>query len=144
MESSSQTDAGSVPVSMTKDVLVIGVSHPSANAPAEIKQSGGGNPVELRKKIGAMVESARQAGYKLEPRQFAPEDLGAKVEEIKQLLQRQPWDGYIVGFGVRGDASLTVHFEALVNAGREICPKAKMGFNTHPLDLLETVERMFQ
>ncbi|MCJ1415648.1 hypothetical protein MMC32_001980 [Xylographa parallela] len=144
MESSSQTNAVPIPESMTKDILVIGVSHPSANAPAGIKQSGCGNPAELRKKIGAMVESARQAGYKLEARQFAPEELGAKVEEVKQLLQQQSWDGYIVGFGVRGDASLTVHFEALVNAGREICPKARMGFNTHPLDLLETVERMFQ
>ncbi|MCJ1388922.1 hypothetical protein MMC18_001773 [Xylographa bjoerkii] len=143
MESSRQTDASSDPVSMTKDILIIGVSHPSANAPVEIKESGG-NPVELRQKVGSMIESARQAGYKLEARQIAPEDLGAKVEEIKQLLHRQPWDGYIVGFGLRGDPSLTVHFEALVNAGREICPKAKMGFNTHPLDLLETVERMFQ
>ena len=143
MESSSQTNAVSVPVSITKDILVVGVSHPSANAPVEIKQSAGSS-VQLRQKVGEMVESARQAGYKLEARQIAPEDLGAKVEEIKQLLQRQPWDGYIVGFGVRGDPSLTVHFEALVNAGREICPKAKMGFNTHPLDLLETIERMFQ
>ena len=143
MESSSQIDAASVPVSTTKDVLIVGVSHPSANAPAEIKQNGG-VPVELRQKIGAMVARARQAGYNLEARQIAPEELGDKVDEIKQLLQQKPWDGYVVGFGLRGDPSLTVHFEALVNAGREICPKAKMGFNTHPLDLLETVERMFQ
>ncbi|MCJ1385002.1 hypothetical protein MMC17_008120 [Xylographa soralifera] len=75
---------------------------------------------------------------------LAPEELDAKVDEIKQLLQRQSWDGYIVGYGIRGDPSLTAHFEALVNAGREICPKARMGFDTHPLDILETVERMFR
>ncbi|MCJ1475067.1 hypothetical protein MMC13_003727 [Lambiella insularis] len=96
MESSRQTDAAPTPESTTKDILVVGVTHPSANAPEEVKQGAGSDPVLLRQKIGAVVETARKAGYKLEVRRIAPEELGAKVGEIKQLLQRQSWDATLL------------------------------------------------
>lgn len=72
----------------------------------------------------------------------SPEDPSPVVDDVKALLKEKSWDGYLVGFGVRGDPSLTAVFEDLINAGREIRPETRMGFNTNPLDLLETAKRI--
>jgi len=128
-------------MSATKHILVVGLTHASPGAPAEIEASGG-STVELKQKVQTMIQSARAEGYIFEVRQLDPEDLGAGTPEIEQLLRQQAWDGYIVGFGIRGDPTLTPHFEQLVNAGRTIRPDTPMGFNTQPLDLVDTVKRL--
>ena len=128
-------------MSTAKSILVVGVTGPSKDAPIEINQQGG-NPPKLWQKVGQMIKTAQEAGYTFEVRQVSPEDLGSHLDEIRALLRQQPWDGYIIGFGVRGDPSLTSHFEDLVNAGRELRPETPMGFNTQPLDLFDTVKRI--
>lgn len=68
----------------------------------------------------------------------------AWLDEVKNVLASQSWDGFIIGNGIRGNPDFTTVFEKLIRIGREMAPNTPMGFNTHPLDILETIERMFE
>lgn len=128
-------------MSLRKKVLAIGLTKPTKNHSKEQRQEAG-TEEELHQKLASMVAAARNAGYDFHLKLFSPDELDEAVEQTRQLLEQEEWDAFVVGFGIRGEPGLTEYFEKLVNAAREIRPEAKMGFNTKPLDLFETVKRL--
>ena len=126
-----------------KSILVIGlaVAHPSASD--QIRDQGK-TPELLREKIQASINKCQDAGYEVIAKQFSPKSLSSTaLPEAKKLLGSQEWDGFIVGFGIRGVPECTEFFERLVNAAREILPGTPLGFNTRPDDIYECVMRNF-
>jgi hypothetical protein len=60
---------------------------------------------------------------------------------VQTKLQEDSFDGVLIGAGIRVPGSNFLLFEKLINAIHEYAPKAKMVFNTNPLDTIESVKR---
>lgn len=56
-------------MSTTKNILVVGITHPSENAPIELKQHGG-SPEKLKQAVGEIMKAAGEAGYSFTVRQL--------------------------------------------------------------------------
>ena len=67
-----------------------------------------------------------------------------KVAVFKSHLERKQWDCVSIGFGIRGDASLTDLFEDLVNAAveRKPGPPPKLSFCLGPDAIFRSVNRV--
>ncbi len=101
------------------------------------------SPEDLTKLLKAMMDEASDKGYEVHMMQLADEDKSFEwVEEVRAMLASGPWDGFIIGNGIRSTPNMTLCFERLVATGREVAPNTPMGFNTHPMDVLETMERV--
>ena len=72
-----------------------------------------------------------------------PDDIPGTLEKTKTVLQSQQWDGFNVGFGVRGNQSMTPLFEQVVNLGHELAPKAKLMFSETPDSILKAIKRAY-
>lgn len=69
---------------------------------------------------------------------------GAVAEAtVRDQLAAGPFDGIVIGAGVRLFAKQTELFERLVNAVHDAAPTAKFVFNTTPTDTAEAVRRWF-
>lgn len=124
-----------------KAVLCVGIN-PAKRDTEETKSAG--LPEVLLGMVNKQIEDAKNAGYDLHMKFIAPDEMEAEVPRVSDLLKERAWDGFIIGGGIRKEFPLTVYFERLVNAGREIRPEAKMGFNTTPTDIVITIQRMFE
>ena len=110
--------------------------------PEEVKARVG-TPKDLKQTLKALIDEASEKGYDVRIMQLEDEEKSlAWVKEVKAALASEQWDGFIIGNGIRGTPRLTVCFEQLVGIGREIAPNAPMGFNTHPMNILKTIERI--
>ena len=130
-------------------VLVVGGggSGPPANGPRLPPSVAATNtrPEDLRQTLKNMQQAAAEKGFDVRMMQLSgAAESSAWLDEVKSALASQSWDGFIIGNGIRGNPDFTMVFEQLVSIGREAAPTTPMGFNTHPLDILETIERMFQ
>lgn len=126
--------------SPTKAVLCVGTD-PSKKNTEETQAAG--PALDIRAMVMKQFEAAKAAGYELEMKFIAPDEMEVEVPHVKEMLRGKAWDGYIVGAGIRTTLELTVYFEQLVNASREIRPETKIGFNTSPKDIIPTIQRMF-
>ena len=118
----------------TKNILAIGLSSPPPGADISTE--------ELRSKISAQIDEARDYGFQVDMIMFEPEDFPTALEQLKEKLKSKP-DGFIVGMGLRAVAKFTEIFEDCVNACREISPGTRMGFNTRSSDMVECMKRNF-
>ncbi|KAF1981776.1 hypothetical protein K402DRAFT_398168 [Aulographum hederae CBS 113979] len=127
-----------------KHVLVLGLTKAPPFAPAEILKEGGPSEASLRQRILDSLTLIKDLGYQVELHQAKPEEVTTTFAAfVEERLRSRKWDGFVIGFGLRGIPEYTADFEQLVNAGREIAPGAKMGFTTRPDDLHVTLKRMF-
>lgn len=129
-------------MSLRKSLLAVGLAHVPSIASDQEKQTVG-DPQQLKKVIMAEARKVDEAGFDIDVVMVKPEDSEAALKQVKDKLRSKKWDGYVVGWGVRGNVQYTLLFEQLVNAGIEIIPGTKMGFNTRPDDLYECVVRNF-
>ena len=126
-----------------RSIFAVGLADPAPVGPRSV-QDAVATSEELRQKVMEGLKKAQDAGYDLEVLQIHLDNIPAALKEVKDKLKSKQWDGFIIGFGIRGTAEYTDVFEKLVNAGREIVPGAKLGFNTRPDDLFECVVRNFE
>ena len=99
---------------------------------------------QFRQMIQDTVAGARESGLELEIMQVKAAAFSSGLKDIKERLQTKPFDGVVIGNGIRAEAEYTVFFEDLVNACRENKPEVRMGFNTSPGDILECCLRNFK
>jgi hypothetical protein len=111
---------------------------------SEAIRSQGPTEEILRARLIAEAAKIKEMGYEVEAQVTSPEDIDTVVSKVKDKLQSREWDGYVIGFGIRGVPEYTNIFEELVNAGRELAPQARMGFNTVPNDVHVAISRMFE
>lgn len=99
----------------------------------------------LQAQIESSVARAIEDGFDITQINVNPAE-SARAEVIKDLetrLTTQTWDGFIIGYGVRGPTTMTSFFEALVNASRISAPQTKLGFSNGPDKIDEAALRMF-
>lgn len=123
-----------------KSVLCVGIN-PAKRDTEETRTAGPSK--EILGMIEKQIEEAKAAGYELQTKFIAPDEMEVEIPRVSELLREKTWDGFIIGGGIRKEFTLTVYFERLVNASREMQPKTRIGFNTFPNDILSTMERMF-
>lgn len=69
-------------------------------------------------------------------------DLGETAEAVVlERLRQQPFDGIVLGAGVRTAPRHFLLFEKLINVVHAHAPQAKLCFNTKPSDTAEAVQR---
>ncbi|OAL54670.1 hypothetical protein IQ07DRAFT_583900 [Pyrenochaeta sp. DS3sAY3a] len=90
------------------------------------------------------IEKAKVAGYECSSLDVNPDQREDTIRQIKEILQSQHHDLFIVGFGLRSNPNLSSLFEDVVNACVEVSPKTKFGFNPLPNELYETILRVSQ
>lgn len=83
----------------------------------------------------------RAAGYIYEIIHASPE---SGLEGLKHLLRAQPCDGILIGGGVASDPAMSYIMEQIIDATREVAPKAKIMFYNHSTDPRITIERWFK
>lgn len=106
------------------------------------------------------IEKARIAGYDCASVDVDPDNPEESVRQIRERLQSQHWDLFIIGFGVRGNKvpsptsvmtltcpnisckTFTALFEDAVNACVELSPTTKFGFSPAPDAVYQTILRV--
>lgn len=98
---------------------------------------------QIKNDLQAQVEEARELGFEVTI--LFPDTKDPNViEDLRQKLRSQHFDGVSIGFGVRGNIELTDLFEKLVNAViEEVKPAPKMMFSTRPSGVVEAIQRVF-
>lgn len=117
----------------SKTILIAGLGRygPAASASANIS------------KVQADIRRANEAGYRTQDLELNPNDIAQSVSTVRKTLQSNSFDGFLVGFGVRGNKDFTPLFEDVVNASRETSPATKLLFGTAPDAVYETILRGF-
>ena len=62
-------------------------------------------------------------------------------DTVANAMKQTPYDGVLIGAGVRLPEPHFLVFEKLVNAVHEYAPQAKICFNTNPMDTAESIQR---
>lgn len=102
------------------------------------------DPAMVRDVLDAALLSINNGGVNIMPHWFAPDtDPEAGMDKFVALLESNDYDAVMIGWGVRGQAHLTPHFEQLVNHVREKAPRAKLLFNSDPASTVDAVRRAF-
>ena len=96
---------------------------------------------KLEKRLSALQETMRGAGYNFEVVHASPE---SGLHDFKRKLRTQPCDGVLIGGGVASNPALTYFMEQIIDATHEAAPKAKIMFFSHSVDVRVTVERWFK
>lgn len=124
----------------TRKAILTATLAPSTS-PSPSSQSRFGTPDQVKAMVLASVEEATSAGFDISGIALNPADASSSLETLRDKLQSQHWDGFLIGFAVRGNKDYTPLFEAAVNACREIRPEARMLFGNAPNDLVKTLRR---
>lgn len=66
---------------------------------------------------------------------------GTAIEVLSKTLQSKQYDCVLVGAGIRKAESNFLMFEKMINSIHEFAPKAKICFNTNPMDTIAAVQR---
>lgn len=103
------------------------------------KAMGGLNPAVVRAFIDSQLERVRASGYEVES---CFVDLGETAEAVlTEQLRKRSFDCVLIGAGLRSPEQVML-FEKLLNRVHSLAPKAKICFNTTPVDSLEAVQRV--
>lgn len=98
----------------------------------------------IRRFAAEQMAKAKESGFDVQGLIIDPQAPHEVIlGQIREQLQARQWDGVVVGFGVRGDPTLTVLFEDVVNICVQEFQITRFGFNTTPGDTAEAVIRAF-
>ncbi|WPH00733.1 Hypothetical protein R9X50_00356300 [Acrodontium crateriforme] len=117
-----------------KEALALGKPKSAAAATA-LKTS-------IAAQLDAGVEASNKAGYHVERTELNPAD-PTSIAALSELLQSRKWDGFMIGYGLRGVFANTPLFEQVVNLSREVAPETRLLFSNTPDEVLVTIERSF-
>ena len=94
------------------------------------------------KLVQEQIEKATKRGYDCTEIYLNPEDLNGTLDMVKETLRSKQYDGFVIGYGVRGMKEHTELFEGAVNASREITPSTKFVFSNSPDSIVEAIQRV--
>lgn len=124
---------------MSIRILVLGLNgHPPTASTAN--PSWTPEPDEI---LTPQLQAAKDKGWQLEILVARPVEFTAVLPVIKERLLAKP-TAFLIGNGIRGNASHTEFFQDLVNASRECSPGTLLVFNTSPFDIIEACERSLE
>ena len=103
-------------------------------------------PPEMRAKIKAQLEALpdqmHALGVDFDFFDVSPEDTDG-LTKLRNALKGKPYDGVVIGNGVRSNMEMTGWMEQIINVIHEAAPQAKLLFNTTPQTSIDAVRRWF-
>ncbi len=123
-----------------KNVLIIGIDpkHLDFSSP-EFAAMPGLTAEKVFMGITGSIKALNEIGYNAE---LCWTDLGdTAIDVLKNHLQKTAFDCVLIGAGIRKPDSNFSLFENMINAVHEFAPKAKICFNTNPMDTVQSVQR---
>lgn len=123
-----------------KAVLIIGIhpKHLDFSSPDFLAMPG----ISAEKVINGIMGSAKalnEIGYDAHVCWI---DLGeTAINVIKDFFLKIDFDAVMIGAGIRKPDSNFTLFENMINTIHELAPKAKICFNTNPMDTVQSVQR---
>lgn len=122
------------PPASTKAILGIGLRS-SSEFPESV----------IMENLAQQTALAKEAGFNVETYFVEPQDASKTLDVIKKAIRSRPhWDGFMIGFGVRGDPAHTSLFELAVNTCiDEVRPVPRFVFNVSPDSTVEALMRVF-
>lgn len=120
---------------MGKKVLMVGW-HPSA---VNYAKYPGLTPEKLEASLRADETRLSELGYDARLAFIHSADTAAA--DVAGMLKGESFDVVMIGAGVRKDDDHFLVFERLVNVVHEHAPRARMAFNTGPMDSAAAVQR---
>lgn len=127
-------------MSNKKSVLVIGIDPKWIDfSSPEFSAMPGITAEKVTMGITGSINALNELGYDAE---LCWTDLGdTAIDVIKTHLQKRDFDCVIIGAGIRKPDSNFKLFENMINVVHEYATKAKICFNTHPMDTVQSVQR---
>jgi hypothetical protein len=120
---------------MGKKVLMVGW-HPST---VNCAKYPGLTPEKLEASLRADETRLSELGYQARLAFIHSADTAAA--DVTGMLKGESFDVVMIGAGVRKDDEHFLVFERLVNVVHEHAPRARMAFNTGPMDSAAAVQR---
>ncbi len=123
-----------------RSVLVIGIDPKYIDfSSPEFSAMPGINAEKVFNGITGSVKALNDIGYDAHVCWI---DLGeTAINVIKSDLQKIDFDAVLIGAGIRKPDSNFTLFENMINTIHEFAPKAKICFNTNPMDTVQSVQR---
>lgn len=126
-------------MSNKKSVLIIGIDPKWIDFSAPEFVAAGVNAEKVFNGITGSANSLNELGYDAEVCWI---DLGeTAIDIIKTHLQKKDFDCVIIGAVIRKPDSNFKLFENIINVVHEYAVKAKICFNTNPMDTVASVQR---
>lgn len=127
-------------MSNKKSVLVIGIDPKWLDfSSPEFASMPGMNAEKVFMGITSSINALNDIGYDAE---LCWTDGGeTAIEVLTTHLQKRDFDCILIGAGIRKLDSKFILFEKMINAVHEYAPKARICFNTNPMDTVESVQR---
>lgn len=127
-------------MSNKKSVLLIGIDPKCIDfSSPEFAAMPGITVEKVMLGFAGSVDTLNEFGYDAE---LCWTDLGdTAIEVIKTHLQKRDFDCVIIGAGIRKPDSIFQLFENTINVVHEYAAKAKICFNTNPMDTVQSVQR---
>ena len=127
-------------MSNKKSVLVIGIEPKFLDfSSPEFAAMPGINAEKVSAGILGSINQLNEVGYDAE---LCWTDGGeTAIETLKVHLQKRDFDCILIGAGIRKLDSKFTMFENMINTVHQYAPKAKICFNTNPMDTVESVQR---
>ena len=127
-------------MSNKKSVLVIGIDPKWLDfSSPEFLAMPGITAEKVTTGINGSIIALNGLGYDAE---LCWTDLGeTAIDVIKTHLQKKDFDCVIIGAGIRKPDSNFRLFENMINIVHEYAAKAKICFNTNPMDTVQSVQR---
>lgn len=127
-------------MSNKKSVLVIGIDPQCLDfSSPEFASMPGMTAEKVFMGITGSIKALNDIGFDAE---LCWTDLGeTAIDVLKTHLQKRPFDCVLIGAGIRKLDSKFILFENMINAVHEYAPKARICFNTNPMDTVESVQR---
>ncbi|MCD6019525.1 MAG: hypothetical protein K0S53_2646 [Bacteroidetes bacterium] len=89
--------------------------------------------------IQGSIKALNELGYEAE---LCWTDLGdTAIDVLKTHLLTKSFDCVLIGAGIRKPDSNFTLFENMINSVHEYAPKARICFNTNPMDTVASVQR---
>lgn len=123
-----------------KTVLVIGIDPKYLDFTSpEFSAMPGINAEKILNGINGSVKTLNETGYDAEACWIDTGETAINV--IKVFLQKTDFNAVLIGAGIRKPDSNFMLFENMINIIHEHASKAKICFNTNPMDTVQAVQR---
>ena len=130
---------------MTSNPTIMLIGLPPTDDSA-VLDSASAPPPEVRamitEQLEALPEQMRAVGVEFMFFDITPQE-SAGLDRLRDALRAKPFDGVVIGNGIRSNMPLTPWLEQLVDVIHETSPRAKLMFNTVPATSVDAVRRWF-
>ncbi|KAK4501208.1 hypothetical protein PRZ48_007015 [Zasmidium cellare] len=123
---------------MSKTLILAGLGKYATPNPPSSSNPSTTDVSSIKAAVAAQTSTLQSLGFTCHNIDLNPNDAGDSLYRLEEVLMSQlRWDGFVIGYGLRGNKEYTELFEKVV-CGSGL----RFGFSTRPDGLVDTVERI--